>query len=143
MKIENAYPKNFWRPFIEMARRKMQFHPEKRWDQIVCWGLFTSSEIKYHLEQGLLIGAEHKINKGYRWWFVPSEEAWGKFILPILQSYTLRDATQYIWGSSFDHSNKRFDIYQKETHLKPSMDFKKIYLEYKNSPNTTKKAGSL
>ncbi len=40
--------------WAEMARRKVQFHPDEQWDHITLWGLFSWGEVSKLLKTGLL-----------------------------------------------------------------------------------------
>lgn len=64
----------------EMVRRKIQFHPDKKWNEIVLWGLFRKSYIKKWLDTGLLIAHPYS-NRGTIW-VRPSKELWESEILP-------------------------------------------------------------
>lgn len=71
--------KQIW---AEMARRKKQFHPNEEWSTIRLWGLFNWKYVSHLLKKGLLITDMKKENQTI--WVRPSEEAYNKFIKPLL-----------------------------------------------------------
>ena len=80
--------KELW---AEMARRKVQFHPNEDWDKISLWGLFHWGEVRHYLESGELITTMKKENITI--WVTPSKEAWEKKIKPLIDQYDLDTLT--------------------------------------------------
>ncbi len=73
--------------WAEMARRKVQFHPDEDWDKIKLWGLFDWKNISKLLKTGELITTMKKENQTI--WVTPSKEAWEKYIKPLIDSKTI------------------------------------------------------
>lgn len=78
--------------WAEMARRKIQFHKDEKWNEIKLWGLFLWSDVKRLLDRGLLITSMHKEN--HTIWVWPSAEAWNKNIKPLIDNHTLDELTE-------------------------------------------------
>lgn len=72
--------------WLDMAQRKLRFHPNKEWNEIITWGLFYPSTIKRQLARGELFESypKHIPNKRCSVWVYPSQEAWEKKIKPII-----------------------------------------------------------
>ena len=67
---------------IELARRKVQFHPKEEWNDIKLWGLCNWGAIRKYVERGWLITDMKKENKVV--WFRPTEEAWVNSVKPLV-----------------------------------------------------------
>ena len=79
--------------WAEMARRKVQFHPNEEWDTIKLWGLFQWGGIKRQRDNGeLLCPSYAKENRTV--WCQPSKEAWENKIKPLIEKYTLLELQQ-------------------------------------------------
>lgn len=77
--------------WYEMARRKVAFHSEVEWNEIMLWGLFNWGDVSALIKAGKLITnmkKEHKVV-----WVTPSEEAWNNHIKPLLAFNSLEDLT--------------------------------------------------
>ena len=68
--------------WADMARRKVQFHSKEDWKTIRLWGLMMWGDARPYLEKGLLLTDMKKEN--HTIWVRPSEEAYHKFIEPLL-----------------------------------------------------------
>lgn len=68
--------------WAEMARRKLQFHPNKEWSEIRLWGLFNWGEVSHMIKEGDLLTDMAKENKTI--WVRPSEKAYKENIEPLL-----------------------------------------------------------
>jgi hypothetical protein len=83
--------------WAEMARRKLQFHRNDEWNRIDLWGLFSKSTIKGQLKRDELIFSfrypHNEVRQGSQW-VKPSEEAYHKYIEPLLEEYTLEELTK-------------------------------------------------
>jgi len=79
--------KEIW---AEMARRKVRFHKNEKWQDIKLWGLFRWSYIKGLLDKGEPITDMKKEN--VRIWVRPSEKAYKEKIEPLLK-YDLDELT--------------------------------------------------
>ena len=77
--------------WAEMARRKVQFHNNKDWDEISLWGLFEWQDVSRLLKTGELITTMKKENRTI--WVTPSPEAWETKIKPLIDKYTLEELT--------------------------------------------------
>lgn len=77
--------------WAEMARRKVQFHPDEEWNTIKLWGLFKWGEITRYLESGELITDMVKENRTV--WVRPSREAWENKIKPLIDQHDLDTLT--------------------------------------------------
>lgn len=71
---------------IEMARRKVQFHLDEKWDSIRLWALFYKSNIRRHLKNGWLV--PHNPPYGFRClgWYYPSDKYWESSIKPLVNA---------------------------------------------------------
>lgn len=65
-----------------MARRKKQFHNDKKWQDIKLWGLFSWGMVSPLIKTGELITDMKKENRTV--WVWPSPEAYKKHIEPLL-----------------------------------------------------------
>ena len=84
--------------WAEMARRKINFHPGEEWNTIKSWGLFKWDDVSSLIKEGLLITDMSKENKVI--WVRPSEEAYHKFIKPLIDTYSLDELTVMAgWGN--------------------------------------------
>ena len=79
--------------WAEMARRKVQFHPNEDWDQISLWGLFNWGTISRLLKRGLL-NADGYRRENKVVWCRPSREAWEKHIKPLVENHTLDELSR-------------------------------------------------
>jgi hypothetical protein len=77
--------------WAEMARRKVQFHPDKEWDKIELWGLFQWGAVSPLLKSGELLTRDAKENKII--WVRPTQETWEKYIKPLVESRPLDELT--------------------------------------------------
>jgi len=77
--------------WAEMARRKVQFHPDEEWDTIKLWGLFKWGEITRYLKSGELI--TDMVKENVTVWVRPSKEAWEKEIKPLIDKHDLDTLT--------------------------------------------------
>jgi len=73
--------------WAEMARRKVQFHKNEKWDKICLWGLFDWDDVNPLLKTGELLTTYKKENRTI--WVWPSREAWEKNIKPLIDKYSL------------------------------------------------------
>lgn len=89
-----AYTKNI-KIWAEMARRKVQFHNDEKWNHINLWGLFNYGTVKRMLDSGLLKTGMRKENEII--WVQPSKEAWEKHIKPLIEKYNL-EKLQFLAG---------------------------------------------
>jgi len=71
----------------EMARRKVQFHKDEKWNEIKLWGLFHWGGVSHLLKKGLLKTDYTKENKII--WVQPSKEFWENDIKPLTETKTL------------------------------------------------------
>jgi len=78
--------------WAEMARRKVQFHPNEEWQTIRLWGLFNWGDVSKFLKTGELLTTYSKENKTI--WVTPSKEAYEQHILPLIEEYDLDQLTQ-------------------------------------------------
>lgn len=77
--------------WAEMARRKVQFHPNEEWDMITLWGLFAWDTVKRQLDRGELITGMKKENRTI--WVHPSKAAWERKIKPLIEKHSLDELT--------------------------------------------------
>ena len=54
----------------EMARRKVQFHPNEKWNEIKLWGLFSYTSIKNALKTGYLINHLNYVPENKTYWVI-------------------------------------------------------------------------
>jgi hypothetical protein len=73
--------------WAEMARRKVQFHKNEKWNEISLWGLFAWQNVSRLIENGQLHTNMKKEN--HTIWVTPSREAWEKKIKPLINKYSL------------------------------------------------------
>lgn len=73
--------------WAEMARRKVQFHPNENWQTLRLWGLFDWDDVSKLIESGELLTDMKKENKTI--WVWPSDKAYRDNIEPLLNKYTL------------------------------------------------------
>jgi len=73
--------------WAEMARRKVRFHKNEKWDKIKLWGLFSWEDVSNLLKTGELITDMRKENRII--WVTPSLESWEKHIKPLIKKYSL------------------------------------------------------
>lgn len=73
--------------WAEMARRKVQFHKNEKWDTIRLWGLFDWGDVSTLLKTGQLLTTYKKENQTI--WVWPSKESWEKHIKPLIERYSL------------------------------------------------------
>lgn len=73
--------------WADMARRKVQFHKDEKWDEIKLWGLFQWMDVSRLLKTGELITNMRKENRTI--WVTPSKEAWETKIKPLIEKYSL------------------------------------------------------
>jgi len=73
----------------EMARRKLAFHANEDWKEVILWGLFPWGVVSALLESGELLTTMCKENRTV--WVYPSTEAYYEHIKPILDSHILVD----------------------------------------------------
>lgn len=78
--------------WAEMARRKLQFHPNEEWQDIRLWGLFSWGCVSRLLKSGELRTHMRKGNKTI--WVTPSPEAYEKHIKPLLERHTLEELSK-------------------------------------------------
>lgn len=78
--------------WAEMARRKVQFHNNKEWDQISLWGLFNWGTITPLCRRGLL-NRDGYTRENRVVWCKPSQEAWEKYIKPLVDQHHLAELT--------------------------------------------------
>lgn len=83
--------------WAEMARRKKQFHPNEEWNKITLWGLFSWGMVSHLLKKGELITDMKKENKII--WVTPSQEAYEKYISPLLHLSIDRLTTMAGWDN--------------------------------------------
>ena len=76
----------------ELARRKVQFHPHDRWDEITLWGLFGWGSVSKWIKKGYLVTHMKKANKTI--WATPSKELWETEVKPMIDKYTLEELTK-------------------------------------------------
>lgn len=76
----------------EMARRKVRFHPNEKWDEIKLWGLFEWGNISKWVKSGDLKTSYTRENKIV--WVQPSEKLWKDEIKPLTEQYSLEMLTQ-------------------------------------------------
>ncbi len=79
--------------WAEMARRKVQFHPNEEWDQIRLWGLFDWGAIRAQRDSGELLCPGYT-RENVTVWCQPSKEAWETKIKPLIEKYTLEELMQ-------------------------------------------------
>lgn len=77
----------------EMARRKVQFHKNEKWNTINLWGLFRYGYIKRALEKGYLINHLGYKPENRLYWVIPSKEFWESDIKPLITKHTLKELT--------------------------------------------------
>ena len=77
--------------WAEMARRKVQFHKDEKWDKINLWGLFTWSDVSRLINTGQLFTTMEKENRVI--WVTPSKEAWEEKIKPLIDRHSLDELT--------------------------------------------------
>ena len=87
-----TYQLNSTEVWAEMARRKIQFHLNEKWDEIRLWGLFTYNSIRRFLKNGSLLTDMKPENKTV--WVRPSKKAWETKIKPLLEKYSLDQLTK-------------------------------------------------
>lgn len=75
--------------WAEMARRKVGFHKDEKWDEIRLWGLFSWMDVSRLLKTGELITHMRKENRTI--WVTPSKESWETKIKPLIDKYTLSE----------------------------------------------------
>lgn len=73
--------------WAEMARRKVQFHKDEKWNEIKLWGLFSWGDISRFLKTGELITDMRKENRTL--WVTPSKESWETKIKPLIEKHSL------------------------------------------------------
>lgn len=78
--------------WYEMARRKLMFHPDEEWHAINLWLVAYRSEIKRFIDEGLLISSGNYPPRCLGW-YRPNEEAWTKYIEPLIQRHSLEELT--------------------------------------------------
>jgi hypothetical protein len=78
--------------WAEMARRKVQFHPNEAWDQIALWGLFPYGAITPLCKRGLLDRGDAR-PENRTVWCRPSKEAWENHIRPLIEKHSLAELT--------------------------------------------------
>jgi hypothetical protein len=67
---------------LEMARRKVKFHPDEDWDKIQLWGLFRWYEVSRLIRSGKLRTSMKKENRTI--WVMPSKKFWDEDIEPVV-----------------------------------------------------------
>ena len=77
--------------WAEMARRKVRFHADEKWDKVHLWGLFPWGDVRRQLDRGELITGMRKENRTI--WVVPSKKAWEEKIRPLIEKYSLEELT--------------------------------------------------
>ena len=83
--------------WAEMARRKVMFHKNKKWDTINLWGLFSWDEVSKYIKTGELLTNYKKENRTI--WVHPSLKAWEEKIEPMIKEYSLSQLTNLAgWG---------------------------------------------
>jgi len=66
---------------LDIARRKIQFHNDEKWEEIELWSLFNWGEVSHRLKTGELTACGYtKENRVI--WVIPSEEFYNKHIKP-------------------------------------------------------------
>lgn len=78
--------------WAELARRKLQFHPDKKWQDIKLWGLFNWGDVSKLIKSGDLLSDGRRENKVV--WVAPSAECYKKHVEPLLQTKTLDELTR-------------------------------------------------
>lgn len=73
--------------WAEMARRKVQFHKNEKWNEIKLWGLFQWQSVSRLLKSGKLKTHMRKENRTI--WVTPSKESWVKHIEPLIKRHSL------------------------------------------------------
>ena len=73
----------------EMARRKIRFHKNEKWDKIRLWGLFGWGDVSRLLNSGELKTHMKKENKTI--WVTPNTEFWENEIKPLIEKHTLEE----------------------------------------------------
>lgn len=68
--------------WAEMARRKIQFHADEKWQNIRLWGLFSWGSVSHLILSGALLTTYKKENKTI--WVTPTKETYEKYIQPLL-----------------------------------------------------------
>ena len=76
--------------WAEMARRKVQFHPNEDWNKISLWGLFSWGSIKRQRDNGELLCPGYR-RENRTVWCQPSPEAWETKIKPLIEKHTLEE----------------------------------------------------
>ena len=76
--------------WAEMARRKVQFHNKEKWNEIRLWLLAKPREVKKFTQEGLLHAYGGETPKVLNW-YQPSEEAWVKYIKPLVDNFSMGD----------------------------------------------------
>ncbi len=76
----------------EMARRKVRFHPDEKWNEINLWGLFDWGEVKHLLDSGDL--TTHMKKENVTIWVLPSEVFWNDHIKPLIDKHTIDELTK-------------------------------------------------
>ena len=77
--------------WVEFARRKLLFHKNEKWQDIRQWGLMKWGEVRPYMDRGLLLTGMHKDN--HTIWVQPSQEAYTRYIEPLLQMFDLEELT--------------------------------------------------
>jgi hypothetical protein len=81
--------------FAELARRKLQFHPDQEYDQINLWCIGFPSAIRRYVDSGmLLLSTQNKLVPGRAFWFKPSKETWEIHVKPLTEKYTIDELTR-------------------------------------------------
>jgi len=77
-----GHRKTYQSLWLDMARRKLRFHPDQDWKTLTLWGLAGWGSVRPLLGTGELKTHMTKANKTV--WVWPSEEAYHAHIEPLL-----------------------------------------------------------
>jgi len=98
---------NFRQIMAEMARRKVQFHKDEKWNEISCFGLFQWGTISKYLVGNenmktfvspLFINSFGSTRENKIIWVKPTKECWEKYIKPLIEKHTLVELQEMSWG---------------------------------------------
>lgn len=83
---------------MEMARRKVQFHNTKQWDEIELWGLFKYNKtLQKMFDENKLINHLNYKPENIMYWVIPTKEYWETVIKPIIDTHTIEELTSHFY----------------------------------------------
>ena len=75
--------------WAEMARRKVQFHTDEKWQDIRLWGPFNWDTVSRQIKRGELLITMTEENKVI--WVWPSQKSWENKIKPLIEKHTIEE----------------------------------------------------